>query len=223
MRRPGSKDLIALKTQWLASQSNQRQSCTEAVFSAGPAVVALPRVSPSSRFPDVGPGCPTLSHQSVSNAAGSVAQALTCSEEHESTLTAGLLLLHDHLEESHQLAQRLEGQGQPRTADYWHAIMHRREPDPDNSRYWFRRVGRHPAFEVLAGRLIEWLEAGGSLQPGDMDTLPVARDGDFDPMAMVKLTRMATQDPGGRCYDIARRIQYFEILNLLSWSLRRAA
>jgi hypothetical protein len=223
LRRPGSMDLIAFQTRWLASQSDHRKSCAEAVFSAGPDVVALPRASPSSRFPDVGPGYPMLSQQSVSMAARSVAHALGCPEEHGSTLTAGLLLLHDHLEESHQLAQRLEGHGQPRTADYWHAIMHRREPDPDNSRYWFRRVGRHPAFEELAGRMVDWLETAGSLQPGDKNVLPIARDGNFDPMAMVKLTQMAMQDVGGRCHDIARRIQYFEILNLLNWSLCRTA
>src|SRR5262245_28830658 len=55
---------------------------------------------------------------------------------------AGLWLWHDFLDESHSISQDLsitEG-------SWWHAMMHRREGDFWNSKYWLRRVGRHAAF-----------------------------------------------------------------------------
>jgi hypothetical protein len=58
---------------------------------------------------------------------------------------SGLWLLHDFLEESHTLSQEIETS----TGSYWHAIMHRREPDPGNSKYWWRRVGKHSVLNLL--------------------------------------------------------------------------
>ncbi|HXG09985.1 MAG TPA: hypothetical protein VNK04_09365 [Gemmataceae bacterium] len=60
---------------------------------------------------------------------------------------AGLWLYHDFLDESHIISQGIP----TTTGSYWHGIMHRREPDPSNAAYWFRRVGDHPIFEALAG------------------------------------------------------------------------
>jgi hypothetical protein len=58
---------------------------------------------------------------------------------------SGLWLLHDFLDESHTISQEIE------TVDgsYWHGIMHRREPDYGNSKYWFRGVGNHAIFPQL--------------------------------------------------------------------------
>ena len=61
---------------------------------------------------------------------------------------AGLWLYFDYLDESHTVSQDIatpEG-------SYWHAIMHRREPDAGNSKYWWRMVGSHP---VIAQLVIE--------------------------------------------------------------------
>ena len=67
---------------------------------------------------------------------------------------AGLWLYHDFLDESHKISQDLE------TAEgaYWHGLMHRREPDFGNSKYWFRRVGPHELFAPLAKSAAELAE-----------------------------------------------------------------
>ncbi|GIX07715.1 MAG: hypothetical protein KatS3mg115_2118 [Candidatus Poribacteria bacterium] len=64
---------------------------------------------------------------------------------------AGLHQWNDNLEVSHTLAMS-EGAKEPlgrQTLDYWHGIMHRREPDYPNAKYWFRRVGEHSLFPTL--------------------------------------------------------------------------
>ena len=60
----------------------------------------------------------------------------------------GLHLLNDDLAASHALSQKHEGEP---LADYWHAIIHRREGDYGNSRYWFGRAGCVPMLAEVYG------------------------------------------------------------------------
>src|SRR5262245_19277607 len=57
---------------------------------------------------------------------------------------SGVWLLHDFLDESHTISQSIDTP----TGSYWHAIMHRREGDFSNAKYWFRRVGDHPVLDA---------------------------------------------------------------------------
>ena len=63
-------------------------------------------------------------------------------------VTIGLHVLNDDLASAHPLSQELEGDS---LADYWHAIIHRREGDYGNSRYWFGRVGSLPLLAEIYG------------------------------------------------------------------------
>ncbi len=130
-------------------------------------------------------------------------------------LHAGLWLIHDFLDESHELSQSIEGRGADRNGDYWHGIMHRREPDWSNSKYWFRRVGDHPIFldlAVIAGQLL----SASSLPDADRWGRQLGTSSSWDPFAFVDLCQAAARDNSSEQASLARRIQWAEILLLLA-------
>ena len=61
-------------------------------------------------------------------------------------VTCGLLIWNDDIPAAHPIAQDIEND----TGSYWHAIVHRREGDFSNAKYWFRRTGQHPVLAELA-------------------------------------------------------------------------
>jgi hypothetical protein len=124
-------------------------------------------------------------------------------------LKAGLFLWHDALDQSHECAQSVEGQGWKRAGDYWHAILHRREPDYGNSKYWLRRVGPHPIFAdlgrqaepILAASAPEWKER--LLQNG------------WDPLAFVDFCQTISAGRHPEWEAAAEEIQELEMFLLL--------
>jgi len=56
-----------------------------------------------------------------------------------------LLYALDDLDGSHQFFQDDHSD----LGSYWHGMLHRREGDFDNARYWFRRAGSLPIFDTL--------------------------------------------------------------------------
>jgi hypothetical protein len=67
---------------------------------------------------------------------------------------AAIYLWNDSLNAAHDLVQDLETP----TGSLLHGIMHRRERDYSNAKYWFHRVGGHPAFHGLQLRVSERLQ-----------------------------------------------------------------
>lgn len=124
---------------------------------------------------------------------------------------SGVWLLHDFLDESHTISQ---GIGTP-SGSFWHGIMHRREGDFSNAKYWFRRVGDHPAYEEIGA-------AAASLAEGpDEETLAgQLTAGDWDPMAFVDACQAAVR--GGAADDYCRRVQQAEWEILWDWCYQKA-
>ena len=121
-------------------------------------------------------------------------------------LAAGLLQIHDHWDASHEAAQKAEDLGERSVSAYWHGIAHRREPDAGNASYWFRRVGRHPSFDELAGRsVLDFGQAAARFSP----------NGNWDPFAFIEFATKAR----GADVELARGLQWLEMHILIKDSV----
>jgi hypothetical protein len=128
-------------------------------------------------------------------------------------LKAGICQWHGWLDESHQLSQSIEGLGAHHAGDYWHAIMHRREPDYSNAKYWFRQLGRHSVFSQLASFVDAAFDSTAS--DGNWRQKLTAR-GTWDPFAFVDFCEACSPDESSSLAIAARRLQAVEMRLLLT-------
>ena len=125
---------------------------------------------------------------------------------------AALWLHHDFLDESHRISQSLHG----REGSYWHGILHRREGDFANAKYWFRRTGPHPIHEALS------LSARSLVRDTGADAALYRSSSSWDPAAFVDLCAGACAGENGAA-ELWRKIQEREWQLLFDYCYRRAA
>lgn len=127
---------------------------------------------------------------------------------------AGLWLYFDFLDESHAISQELHTP----EGSYWHALMHRREQDFGNSKYWFHRVGRHAVFPILARSAAALVQAETALPPAARF---LTTSSTWNPSAFVDLCVACLQ---GRAavVDLAERIQQLEWELLFDYCFKQA-
>ena len=115
-------------------------------------------------------------------------------------MRSAALLWHDHLDESHTISQGINNSD----GSFLHAIMHRREPDYPNAKYWFNRVRTHDAFPKLFDRA-KTILIGTSLSH--------LIEREWDPFAVVDSVSQADSD--SEEYKLLQQIQKVEFEVLL--------
>lgn len=192
---PGSTGVVL----WPASRPS-RETLQESMLAIGLQLKRIPLEGltpemPLEYLPSLGPG-----HQAAPSIAQAIGRVTGRSVRMTTLLRAGLLLRHDFLDECHSLVQTREGDPD---ADRWHALMHRREPDASNAKYWFRRGGPHPIDEPLNQQAAPLLRSIGQ---------PVTKQ--WDPLRFVDLCERVREHSSPE-NDIVRRIQSLEMELLL--------
>lgn len=134
-------------------------------------------------------------------------------------IKSGLLLWNDALDESHEISQTLANE----TGSYWHGLMHRREPDYSNSKYWFGRVGDHPIFPSLRDRALSLSKEIENPSDSLSQVIhTIESEDNWNSFQFVDWCESAENDPTSDSTAFLKQIQAEEIKLLLAYSYQNA-
>ena len=109
-------------------------------------------------------------------------------------IKSGLYLWNDDIDRAHKLAQEINNS----EGSYWHAILHRREGDYSNSKYWYRQADNHPIFQTIKKEFTDW-----------------------DPFKFVDLCSQSLESGKKEMMEKLETIQFFEIKTLLNYVIEK--
>ncbi len=121
---------------------------------------------------------------------------------------AALWLYFSCFDECHEIVQDLSSP----EGSFWHAILHRQEPDSGNAAYWFRRVGTHAIFRDLCKAADQVVERYPEAE--------FRTGGKWDPFAFVMFCDRARQQPNSSQDRAALEIQRAEWQLLFDYCAR---
>ena len=128
-------------------------------------------------------------------------------------MLSGLWLWFDWLDQSHTISQGVD----TTTGSYWHAIMHRREGDFGNSKYWFARCRNHSSMATLGVQAATL----ANTYPADKSVLKIIMAG-WNPDAFVDLVEQVHDSPDDPRHKLAVALQRLEWQTLFDHCTRAA-
>ncbi len=164
--------------------------------------VALAAILDPSRPVAIGPGKPAAEQEPLLREL-TIEKAFAGQDLQDADAAACCIsaawLWHNFLDSSHQISQEIKTS----SGSFWHAIMHRREEDFSNAKYWFRQVDGHEVYALVA----EAAEPILSHYENPTGIRPLAEDGSWDPFAFVDLCQQVGETDGSLlvlCQELTR-------------------
>ena len=134
-------------------------------------------------------------------------------------IKSGLLLWNDALDASHTISQGLANA----TGSYWHGIMHRREPDYSNAKYWFGRVGTHAIFPEVRNRALAlYNETAAPSAALASIGQAIADNAAWDAAQFIDWCQAAESATDADVVEFLQQVQVEEMRLLLAYSYRNA-